>query len=175
MNGAPTHDPREAVLAQLNASIDTFFGSGGSVQVLRGFEPVPRRPHHAADMAAGDHSITERLRAEREQLQRVKEAAKTMTLGEAVRELGIGRTELHRMSKTHGFLFRSNNKERQQREVARQARAAEKARIVDLVRANSGKGLSRHFVAGRLGISDGYLKKIIEENGLDFPLYGDRP
>ena len=87
MNGAPTHDPREALLAQLNASIDNFFGSGGSVQVLRGFEPVPRRPHHPADMAAGDHSITERLRAEREQLQRVKEAAKTMTLGEAVREL----------------------------------------------------------------------------------------
>ena len=172
MNGAPNQNPREAVLAQLNASIDNFFGSGGSVQVLRGFEPVPRRPHHAADL---DHSITERLRAEREQLQRVKEAAKTMTLGEAVRELGIGRTELHRMSKAHGFLFRSNNKERQQRETARQAKAAEKARIVDLVRANSGKCLSRHFVAGRLGISDGYLKKIIEENGLDFPLYGDRP
>jgi AraC-like DNA-binding protein len=175
MNGAATQAQRAAVLDQLNASIDSFFGSGGSVQVLRGFEPVPRRAHHGPGESAGDQSVTERFRAELDLVQRVKEAAKTMTLAEAVRELGIGRTELHRMSKEHGFLFRSNNREHLQREAARQARAAEKARIIDLVRANSGKGLSRHFVAKRLGISDSYIRKIIEENGLDFPLYGDRP
>ena len=44
-----------------------------------------------------------------------------------------------------------------------------------LLKANSGKGLSRHFVAKRLGISPHYLRRLIEEHGIDFPLYGDRP
>nr|WP_279153285.1 hypothetical protein [Pseudomonas mosselii] len=175
MIGAPIQDQRAEVLAQLNASIDSFFGSGGAVQVLRGFEPVPRRAHHGPGQSTEDQSASERIRAELDLVQRVKDAAKTMPLAEAVRELGMGRTELHHMSKVHGFLYRSNNKERLQREAARQVRAAEKARIMGLVRANSGKGLSRPFVAKRLGISAPYIRKIIEENDLDFPLYGDRP
>lgn len=175
MNGASFPDQRAAVLAELNASIESFFGSGGTVQVLQGFEPVPRRAHHGPDASAGHQSITERIRAELEQVQQVKEAAKTLTLDEAVRALGMSRTLLHRMSKEHGLLFRSNNKERLQREEARKKRAAEKARIVALVGANSGKGLSRHFVAKRLGISDCYIRKIIEENNFDFPRYSQRP
>ena len=79
------------------------------------------------------------------------------------------------MSKEHGFLFRSDNKELLQREIARQAKAEEVAKLVDLIRANCGKGLSRNFVAKRLGISNCYLKRLVEENGIDFPRYGERP
>lgn len=174
MNGAAIPDQRAAVLAKLNASIDNFFGSGGNVQVLKGFEPVPRRAHHGPDGSPTEQSVTERIRAERDLVQRVKDAAKTKTLAETMRELGVSRTELHRMSKEHGFLFRSNNQERLQREAARKARAAKHEGIVAQVKAESGKGLSRHFLAKRLGISDTYIRKIIAEHSLDFPRYGER-
>lgn len=175
MIGELIPDPRAAATLQLNASIDSYFRGGGTVQVLRGFEPVPPRPHQAPEQSSSVQSIAERFQAERDLVQRVKEAAQTLTLAEAVHELGMGRSELHRMSKAHDFFFKSNDKERLRREIARQAKAEEAAKLVTLIKANSDKGLSRHFVAKRLGISPHYLRRLIEEHGIDFPLYGDRP
>lgn len=41
MIGELIPDPRAAATLQLNASIESYFRGGGTVQVLRGFEPVP--------------------------------------------------------------------------------------------------------------------------------------
>jgi len=43
MIGSPNQDQRSAVLAQLNASIDSFFLDGGQVQTLPYKGYVPRR------------------------------------------------------------------------------------------------------------------------------------
>lgn len=93
----PIPDRRAEILAQLNSSIDSFFSEGGSVQVMRGFEPVPRRAHHGPGETSGDPEAIAVIQAQHSLVLRVKKAAKTMTLAQAVRELGIGRTELHRM------------------------------------------------------------------------------
>lgn len=174
MIGGPIQDQRAAVLAQLNASIDSFFIEGGTVHQLQGFQPVPRRPHHGPGSTSSDPVTLAAIQAQNETVQRVKQAAKSMTLAQAVQELGMGRTELHRMSKEHGFFFMSNNKERLQREIARQAREAERAKLVVLLRDISGTGLSPYAAAKRLGISPHTVRALTEEHALDFPAYGSK-
>lgn len=112
------------------------------------------------------------LQAQREQVQRVKQAAKIMTLGEAVRALGMGHTELHRMSNDHGFQFIRSDKERLQREIARRAKAEERKTRIALLSAESGKDLSPCAVGKRLGVSTHTVTKLSEEHGLAFPRYG---
>ena len=107
-------------------------------------------------------------------MQRVKKAAKTMTLAQAVRALGMGRTELHRMSKEHGFFFMSNNKERLQREAARHIRAQQRAKLLGLLREISGTGLSAYGAAKRLAVSPHTVRALADEHGLDFPRYGSK-
>jgi len=98
-----------------------------------------------------------------------------MTLDEAYRALGMSRTALYRMAKEAGFFFPRHDKERERREIARKAKAEEQAKLVELIRANSGIGLSRNFVAKKLGISNQYLARLAQENGIDFPRWNDRP
>jgi len=144
------------------------------VQVMRGFEPVPRRAHHGPGETSSDPEAIAVIQAQHSLVQRVKKAAKTMTLAQAVRELGIGRTELHRMSKEHSFFFMSNNKERLQREVARQAREEERAKLLGLLREISGTGLSACAAAKRLSVSPHTVRNLAEEHALDFPRYGGK-
>lgn len=66
----------------------------------------------------------------------------------------------------------SNNKERLQREVARQARDEERAKLVALLREISGTGLSACAAAKRLSVSPHTVRNLAEEHGLDFPRYG---
>ncbi len=88
--------------------------------------------------------------------------------------LGVSRTVLHRLAKEEGFFFRRHDKERQRREAARKVKAEQEAKLVGLIRANSGKGLSRNFVAKQLGISSHYLVSLAKKNGIDFPRRSDR-
>lgn len=173
MIGDPIPSQRDQVLADLNASIDSFFASGKQPTELPAFEYQPRRPRHDSPIA--DPAIKAETAAKRMLIERAREAAKTMTLDEAYRALGMSRTELHRMAKEAGFFFPRHDKERERREIARKAKAEEKAKLVELIMANSGIGLSRHFVAKKLGISSHYLVRLAEENGIDFPRWSDRP
>ncbi|CAM4002903.1 hypothetical protein [Pseudomonas wadenswilerensis] len=175
MIGGPTPNERQQVLDQLSASIDQFFAGGGQPVELPAFEYRPRRPHHGSHNAEGDSTARAAATQKRQLVERAREAAKTMTLDEAYRSLGVSRTELHRLAKEAGIFFQSCDKERQRREVARQAKAEEKAKLVELIKANSGIGLSRNFVAKKLGISNHYLVRLAEENGIDFPRWSDRP
>lgn len=175
MIGDPVPSQRDQVLSKLNASIDQFFASGGQPTELPPFEYQPRRPRTDGQVAAGNPAIKAEAAAKRELLERAREAAKTMTLDEAYRALGMSRTALHRMAKEAGFYFQSCDKERIGREVARKARAEEKSKLVELIRANSGIGLSRNFVASKLGISNQKLVHLIEEHDIDFPRWSARP
>lgn len=175
MIGAPIPDPRQQVLASLNASIGEFFSSGRQAEQCPGPTFKPRDPHHGPGQVHGNETARAEAVAKRELLDRAREAAKTMTLDEAYRALGMSRTELHRMAKEAGFYFQSNDRERKARAVARQAKAEERTKLVELIRANSGIGLSRNFVAKKLGISNHTLVKLAEENGIDFPRWSERP
>lgn len=175
MIGDPIPNPRVQVLAQINSSIEQFFAAGRQPERLEGPTFKPREPHHGPNHAHSDRPAQAAIAAKRELLERAREAAKTMTLDEAYRALGISRTALHRMAKEAGFFFPRRDKERERREIARKAKAEEKAKLVELIRANSGIGLSRHFVAKKLGISSHYLVRLAEENGIDFPRWSDRP
>ncbi|MBM3106156.1 hypothetical protein IIE18_13525 [Pseudomonas sp. V1] len=173
MIGDQIPSPRGQVLADLNARIDTFFASGKQSTELPAFEYQPRRPRHDSPIA--DPSIKAEVAAKRMLVERAREAAKTMTLDEAYRALGMSRTALHRMAKEAGFFFPRHDKERERRDIARKAKAEEQAKLVELIRANSGIGLSRNFVAKKLGISNQYLARLAQENGIDFPRWNDRP
>ena len=175
MIGSPILDQRQQDLDQLRASIDQFFANGGQATKLPDFEYQPRRPHHGSLLAGGDPVARATAAERRETLERVREAAKTMTLIEAVRALGIDRTTLFHMSRDAGFYFQSDNKEQKARAAARQAKAEAEAKLVELIRANSGIGLSRHFVAKKLGITSHYLVRLAEKHGIEFPRWSDRP
>lgn len=140
---------------------------------LPAFEYQPRRPRHDSPIA--DQTIKAEVAAKHELLERARNTAKTMTLDEAYRALGMSRTALHRMAKEAGFFFPRHDKERERREIARKAKVEETAKLIELIRANSGIGLSRHFVAKKLGINSHYLVRLAEENCIDFPRWSDRP
>lgn len=142
--------------------------------MLRGFEPVPRRPHHGHGESSSDPITIAEIQAPHDLLQRVKQAAKAMTLAQAVLELGMGRSELHRMSKEHGFFFMSNNKERLQREAGRQARLAERAKLVGLLCEISGTGMSPYAAAKHVGVSPHTVRKLADEEELEFTAFGRR-
>ncbi|MBA1202670.1 hypothetical protein G7009_13055 [Pseudomonas capeferrum] len=97
-----------------------------------------------------------------------------MTLDEAYRALGVSRTVLHRLANEAGFFFPQRDKERQRREAARKAKAEQEVKLVALIRENSGKGLSRNFVAKKLGITSHYLVSLATKNNIDFPRRNDR-
>ncbi|MFK0090848.1 hypothetical protein ACIQUS_26615 [Pseudomonas sp. NPDC090755] len=175
MIGDPVPNQRQQDLDSLSASIDQFFANGGQATKLPGFEYQPRRPHHGRLSDGGDPVARATASERRETLERVRNAAKTMTLLEAVRALGIDRTTLFRISREASIYFQSANKEHKARAVARQAKADAEAKLVELIRANSGIGLSRHFVAKKLGITSHYLKRLAEKHGIDFPRWSDRP
>lgn len=175
MIGAAIPDPRQQVLASLNASIDEFFASGRQAEQCPGPAFKPRDPHHGPGQVHGNETARAEAVAKRKLLERAREAAKTMTLDEAYRALGVSRTALHRLAKEAGFFFPRHDKERERREIARKAKTEARAKLVELIRANSGIGLSRHFVAKKLGISSHYLVRLAEENGIEFPRWSDRP
>jgi hypothetical protein len=68
----------------------------------------------------------------------------------------------------------SNNKERLQREVARQLRKAERAKLVALLREISGTGMSPYAASKRLGISPHTVRTLAEDHALEFPAYGSK-
>lgn len=172
MIGDPIPDPHTQARAELSASIDQFFAAGRQVVILDGPRCEPRWKSQKQAPAASQ--ATSEAKAPRDLVRRAREAAKTMTLDEAYRALGVSRTVLHRLAKEEGFLFRRHDKERKRREAARKAKAEQEAKLVALIRANSGKGLSRHCVAKQLGISSHYLVSLAQKNGIDFPRRGAR-
>ncbi|MNJ25804.1 hypothetical protein D3C77_202610 [compost metagenome] len=171
MIGEPIPDPRQQVLAQLNASIDQFFASGGKPKELPGpsFEPRPTRPIAADAMAEDDGPPKPGSRAE---INLVRNLAKTHTFTEAVEASGIERARLLQLSKAHLITFLVSSTERRARTAAKKKRETQKAAHCEQIRALSGTGVTRNQVAQKLGISYGHLVRLLNDHNIDFPARG---
>ncbi|WP_209439659.1 hypothetical protein [Pseudomonas taiwanensis] len=178
MNGAPLPSQRDAVLAQLNASIDSFFLDGGAVQQVKGYEPVPRPAHRdiEAIQAAPAKKEDPRVIRRASQLAEIRKMARTMTCQEVQEATGYSRQALFRAGREGNFVFRrpeSKNPEVDKREVQRQIQRNEKRieelKLVERISALRDEGQHRAQVATQLELNYGTLVKIIERNNIDFP------
>ena len=100
MIGVPMPDPRDAVIADLNAQMDRFFGAGGKVQEVEAGASGDKRfigpsPHH------------DRLRAGRDRLApKVKaEAEAGKTAAETAKALGMHVKRVKLIGQENGFKF----------------------------------------------------------------------
>ncbi|MHC2148312.1 hypothetical protein [Pseudomonas sp. 210_17 TE3656] len=171
MIGEPIPDPRQQVLAQLNASIDQFFASGGKPKELPGpsFEPRPTRLIAADALDEDDGPPKPGSRAE---ITLARNLAKTHTFTEAVEASGIERTRLLQLSKAHLITFQVSSTERRKRVAAKQQREKQKAAHCEQIRALAGTGVTRNQVAQQLGISYGHLVRLLADHDIDFPIRG---
>lgn len=171
MIGDPIPSPRDQVLADLNARIDSFFASGRKPEQLDGptFAPRPIRPIAADAMAEDDGPPKPGSRAE---INLVRELAKTHTFTEAVEASGIKRPRLLQLSKAHLITFLVSSTERRARAVAKKQREDHKAERCKQIRALAGTGITRNQVAQQLGISYCLLVRLINDHSIDFPLRG---
>ncbi|MEE1866902.1 hypothetical protein [Pseudomonas auratipiscis] len=171
MIGDPIPSPRDQVLADLNARIDSFFASGRQPEQLDGptFAPRPIRPIAAGAMAEDDGPPKPGSRTE---INLVRELAKTHTFTEAVEASGIKRPRLLQLSKAHMITFLVSSTERRARAVAKKQREDQKAEHCKQIRALAGTGITRNQVAQQLGISYCLLARLISDHSIDFPLRG---
>ncbi|MEG0967163.1 MAG: hypothetical protein RSG92_17510 [Pseudomonas sp.] len=169
MIGDPIPSQRDRVLADLNASIDSFFASGRQPKQLPGptFEPRPIRPI-AADALAEPGQTTPKPGISAE-LNLIRNMAKTMSFSEAVEASGITRARLIQLSKAHLIRFQVSSTERRKRVAAKQQRETQKAAHCEQIRALAGTGVTRNQVAQQLGISYGHLVRLLTDHDIDFP------
>ncbi|MDD1977151.1 hypothetical protein [Pseudomonas tussilaginis] len=169
MIGDPMPSQRDQVLADLNASIDSFFASGHQAKQLPGpsFEPRPIRPI-AAD-AIEDGPPKPGSGAE---IDLVRTLAKTHTFTEAVKASGIERPRLLQLSKAHLITFLVSSTERRARTATKKKREDQKAEHCKQIRALAGTGVTRNQAAQQIGISYGHLVRLLNDHGIDFPLRG---
>ena len=173
MIGDPIPDRHELARVELADQVAQFLAAGGKVEVCKPAGNEPRPPHFGA--VPPPRVADPQHKAERDLLQQARQAAKTMTLNEAYQKLGVSRTTLHRLAKEGGFFFPRHDKERVRREVVRQEKAKTRAALIEKVRAHSRTGLARSAVATQLGISNHLLIRLIQEGGIDFPRWHEKP
>lgn len=173
MIGGPIPDPRRQVIEQLNASIDQFFASGRQSVIGKPPTLEPRRVRPiAADALAGTGEQTTPKPGSRAELSLVRELAKSLSFGEAIEASGIPRPRLLQLSKAHLITFQASSTERRARDAARQRREARIAGHCEQLRALAGTGITRHEATKQIGISYGYLARLLDDYGIDFPIRG---
>lgn len=172
MIGEPIPSQRDQVLADLNASIASFFASGGQAEQLPGptFKPRPARPIAADALDEAEQSTPKP--GSRAELDLIRTLAKTMSFSEAVEASGIQRARLIQLSKAHLIRFQVSSTERRKRLASRMQREAKKADHCEQIRALAGTGVTRNQVAQQLGISYGHLVRLLNDHDIDFPAWG---
>lgn len=172
MIGEPIPNPRDQVLADINASIDSFFASGRQPEQLPGptFAPRPVRPI-APDALVEPGQTTPKPGSSAE-LNLIRNMAKTMSFSEAVEASGITRARLIQLSKANLIRFQVSSTERRKRLASRLQRETQKAAHCEQIRALAGTGVTRNQVAQKLGISYGHLVRLLDDHGIDFPIRG---
>lgn len=176
MNGAPNTDQRSAVLAQLNASIDAFFGDGGQVQMLPSFEYVPHRPHRDLEPARATKAkpICKRTAKRQQYLAEIAELAKTMTYKEAMAHTGLSQSALVRAASEGKFKFqRDLNRGRGNLGKKLTDPVEDRAKAEQII-AYRNVGMSRADVVRELQISFKQLTRLIREFDIDFPTAAEK-
>lgn len=99
-------DHREAVLAKLNASIDSFFSKGGTVQTLPSYEYVPHRQHRDLELIPpSSESAEPKITKRQKLLAELSKLAATMCYAEAMAHPGLSQSALSRAAADGGFHF----------------------------------------------------------------------
>ncbi|MFJ9993377.1 hypothetical protein ACIQSO_21905 [Pseudomonas putida] len=174
MNGAATNDQRAAVLAQLNASIDSFFHAGGAVERLPAADFVPRRPHREPD-AAEKNSPINKLKASRQQrIVEVRELAKRMTYAQAMERTGLSQSTLVRYAFDGHFKFQPDPKRGKGNLGKKFSDPAVDREKAEQIIAYRNLCMTRYQVVRLMSISDKQLKRLLREFEIDFPTTAEK-
>lgn len=170
MIGEPLPNQRDAMLAQLSASIDSFFLEGGQVQDLPANDFVPRRPHRDLETKRARvvtvHSLTEQRQR---RIEEVRELAKRMTYAEAGAHTGLSQACLGRYALEGKFKFQPDprrGKGNLGKKLSDPVADREKAEQIIAYR---NLCMTRYQVVRLMKISDKQLKRLLREFKIDFP------
>lgn len=170
MIGESIPERHEQARADLEASVAQFLAKGGKIQDCGGAASVPRRPNFRwyPDQQPHDKQVVQAQHSP-QLLGRAIQAAKTMTVDEASTHLGARRAQLLTLSRKHSFCFRTDTKQKIERELRRKNRAQAQDALVERIRVYAHTGLSRDAVAKLIGISQQRLTRLVDEHDINFP------
>ncbi|HEJ1056657.1 TPA: hypothetical protein SLP05_004271 [Pseudomonas putida] len=174
MNSSPQHDQREAVLAQLNASIDSFFGTGGVVQVLPGAGYVPPRPRREVVTVEASEAAEKQVTARQQRLDEIRELAKTMTYKEAMAHTGLSQSALVRAASRGNFKFKRDPNYGMSNYGKKLSDPVEDREKAERIIAYRNVGMTRADVVRALEISYKQLGRIVREFAIDFPTTAEK-
>ena len=184
---------------RLAVAMDEFISSGGQVSHVASPAPAPRPYGYRtapAPIASPDRKPLPPRRSKKDTMQRlritpdiqeaqskaratkappadldrVRELAKTMSQGDVAEVTGIHRKQLYNMAHAYGFKFQPSasggaaNLPNNQKDPARDARNVER------IKAFRDLGVNRAQAARRMGISTCYLRRLIVDYAIDFPV-----
>ncbi|MBK4999503.1 hypothetical protein IAE37_001779 [Pseudomonas sp. S31] len=172
MNSVPDH--RAEVLAQLNASIDSFFRSGGVAQVLPGSGYVPPRARREVVKVEVSEPAQKQLSARQQRLDEIRELAKTMTYKEAMAHTGLSQSALVRAASRGGFKFKRDPNYGMSNYGKKLSDPVEDREKAERIIAYRNVGMTRADVVRALEISYKQLGRIIREFEIDFPTTADK-
>lgn len=176
MIGQPTPDSRAAILAQLNSSIDSFFGNGGSVQRLPGAGYVPPRPRREPDprLPPAAAPIGKREAARQQRLAEIRELAKTMTYKEVMAHTGLSQSALVRAASQGNFKFKRDPNYGMTNLGKKLSDPVEDRLKSEKIIAYRNVGMSRADVVRELQISFKQLSRLLREFEIDFPTIAEK-
>ncbi|SDJ40147.1 hypothetical protein [Pseudomonas abietaniphila] len=185
--------------AELAAAMDEYLRRGGQVSEVAGPIPAPRPYGYRtapAPISSPDRKPLPPRRSKKEtmhrlrivpdieeaqakpvktkappaDLDRVRELAKTLSQGEVAELTGISRKQLYTMARAYGFEFQPAANGGAANLVHNQSDPAEDAKNVERIEAMRDIGVSRSQAARHMGISTCYLRRLIRDNDIDYPV-----
>jgi len=175
VNGTPIPDHREAVLAQLNASIDSFFSQGGTVQTLPGYEYVPHRQHRDLEpIRASSEAAEPKMTKRQKQLAELRKLAATMCYAEAMAHTGLSQSALSRAAADGGFHFQPNPNRGKGNKGKKLSDPVKDRALAERITAARDVGLTMAQVVRHMNISYKLLHRILDEFGISFPTTAEK-
>lgn len=176
MNGQQIPGSRAAILAHLNASIDSFFANGGSAQVLPSAGYVPHRPRREPEPGLGPVAapIGKRKAARQQRLAEIRELAKSMTYKEAMAHTGLSQSALVRAASQGNFKFKRDPNYGMTNLGKKLSDPVEDRSKAEKIIAYRNVGMSRADVVRELQISHKQLGRLIREFEIDFPTTAEK-
>lgn len=176
MIGEPVPSQREAVLAQLNASIDVFFQSGGSVQELPGFEYIPHRPHRDLEVIKASVEAQPETRGSKRQqrIDELRRLARTMTYAQAMAHTGMSQTALYRAAVDGCFRFQPDPNRGKGNVGKSNADPVKDKDLAERIVAMRDVGINMAQVCRRLEISFTVVHRIMRLFDITFPTTAEK-
>jgi hypothetical protein len=189
----------QAESARLAAAMAEFISGGGQVSHVASPAPAPRPYGYRtapAPIASPDRKPLPPRRRKKETMQRlrivpdieeaqakaqapkappadlvrVRELAKTMSQQDVAEITGIHRKQLYNMAHAHGFEFQPATSGGAANLAHNQKDPARDAKNVERIKAFRDIGANRAQTARRMGISTCYLRRLILDYAIDFPV-----